>query len=191
MAGTDALAALCAQHGQPYPLPTYAIDTPSGGCHLYYAVSGSPVRNSAGRLGPHIDIRADGGYAIGDGSRIGVRTYTARDQRWPVPLSEWLAGLLEDSHRPPTASVPHGTAYAAAALHQETRLVATARSGTRNDTLNRAAFSLGHLVAAGLLPAATVATALASAAERAGLPVEEARRTIRSGMTAGARNPRA
>ena len=194
VAGTDALAALCAQHGQPCPLPTYATGTPSGGCHLYHEVPGSPVRNSAGWLGPHIDIRADGGYVIGDGSRIGGRTYTAWDQRRPVPLPDWLAGLLEDSHRPPTASaptsVPHKTAYATAALHQETRLVATARPGTRNDTLNRAAFSLGQLVAAGLLPAPTVATALASAAERAGLPAEEARRTIRSGMTAGARNPR-
>ena len=78
-----------------------------------------------------------------------------------------------------------------AALHEETRLVATARPGTRNDTLNRAAFSLGQLVAAGLLPPLAVVTALSSAAQRAGLPAEEARRTIRSGMTAGARNPRA
>ena len=36
-----------------------------------------------------------------------------------------------------------------AALREETRLVATAQPGTRNDTLNRAAFSLGQLVAAG------------------------------------------
>lgn len=77
-----------------------------------------------------------------------------------------------------------------AALREETRLVATALPGTRNDTLNRAAFSLGQLVAAGLLPSLTVSTTLASAAERAGLPADEARRTIRSGMTAGARYPR-
>jgi hypothetical protein len=77
-----------------------------------------------------------------------------------------------------------------AALREEARLVATARPGTRNDTLNRAAFSLGQLAAAGLLPPLAVATALASAAERAGLPAEEARRTIRSGMTAGSHCPR-
>jgi len=77
-----------------------------------------------------------------------------------------------------------------AALHEEAQLVATALPGTRNDTLNRAAFSLGQLVAAELLPPLAVSTALASAAERAGLPADEARRTIRSGMTAGARYPR-
>jgi hypothetical protein len=193
VSGTGVLADLCDQYGQPYPLPTYAIDTPSGGCHLYYAAPGSSVRNSAGRLGPHIDIRADGGYVIGDCSRIADRTYTAWDRRTPVPLPEWVAGLLENGCRLPTASasVPHGTAYAMAALHQETQLVAAARPGTRNDTLNRAAFSLGQLVAAGLIPALAVVTALSSAAQRGGLPAEEARRTIRSGMTAGGRNPRA
>ena len=77
-----------------------------------------------------------------------------------------------------------------AALRDETRLVAAARPGTRNDTLNRAAFSLGQLVAAGLLPPLAVVSALASAAERAGLPADEARRTIRSGLAAGARCPR-
>jgi hypothetical protein len=39
-----------------------------------------------------------------------------------------------------------------AALREETRLVATARPGTRNDTLNRAAFSLGQLVASAYCP---------------------------------------
>jgi hypothetical protein len=195
VSGTDVLADLCDQHGQPYPLPTYAVGTPSGGCHLYYTAPGSPVRNSAGRLGPHIDVRADGGYVIGGGSRIGERAYTARDERTPVPLPAWIAGLLTD--RPPTgAGLPfprdgvRGTAYAMAALRDETRLVAAARPGTRNDTLNRAAFSLGQLVAAGLLPPLAVVSTLASAAARAGLPADEARRTIHSGLAAGARRPR-
>ena len=194
--GTDALAALCGRHGQPYPLPTYFVDTPSGGCHLYYAALGGRIRNSASRLGPLIDVRASGGYVIGKNSRISKYAYTARDERTPVPLPPWIADLLQDNPQAAVGSslsVPqgaHGTAYAMAALREEARLVATARPGTRNDTLNRAAFSLGQLVAAGLLPPLAVATALASAAERAGLPVHEARRTIRSGMTAGSRCPR-
>lgn len=194
--GVDALAFLCGQHGQPYPLPTYAVDTPSGGCHLYYAAPSRRIRNSAGRLGPLIDVRASGGYVIGKDSRIGGRAYTARDERTPVLLPAWIADLLRSN--PPTTAGQraavrrgaHGSAYAMAALREETRLVATARPGTRNDTLNRAAFSLGQLVAAGLLPPLTVTTALASAAEHAGLPAGEARRTIRSGMTAGSHRPR-
>jgi hypothetical protein len=195
VSGAGVLAALCDQHGRPYPLPTYAVGTPSGGCHLYYAAPSSAVRNSAGRLGPHIDVRADGGYVIGDGSRIGGRAYTTRDDRAPVSLPPWIAGLLTD--RPPAAAslgVPRGggrgTAYAMAALRDESRMVAAARPGTRNDTLNRAAFSLGQLVAAGLLPPLAVASTLASAAERAGLPADEARHTIGSGLAAGARRPR-
>jgi hypothetical protein len=74
------------QHGQPLPLPTYTLDTPSGGCHLYYAASAGRVRNSAGQLGPLIEIRGDGGYVIGAGSQLDERAYRARDERTPVPL---------------------------------------------------------------------------------------------------------
>jgi Bifunctional DNA primase/polymerase, N-terminal len=195
--GASMLTALCEEHGQAYPLPTYAVSTPSGGCHLYYAAPDEPVRNSAGRLGGFIDVRGDGGYVIGAGSRAGARAYTARDRRPPAPLPAWIAALLNDDppglgpHGP--ALVPggaRGAAYAMAALREETRRVATARKGTRNDTLNRAAFSLGQLTAAWLLPPAPVITALEDAARRAGLPAGEARRTIASGMAAGARNPR-
>ena len=197
--GADVLTGLCEQHGQPYPLPTYAVDTPSGGTHLYYAAPDGRVRNSTRRLGPLIDVRADGGYVIGAGSRIGERAYTVWDERPPIPMPPWIADLLESKPPPAAAglSVPvpvprgaQGAAYAMAALRDEARLVATARPGTRNDTLNRAAFNLGQLAAAGLLPPLAVISALASAAERAGLPEGEVRRTVRSGMTAGARYPR-
>lgn len=198
VSGADALAALCDQCGQPYPLPTYTVDTPSGGCHLYYAAGGTGVRNSAGRLGPLIDIRADGGYVIGAGSRVGDRLYVTRNALAPMPLPAWIYNLLKSDSSPAAASRlpapgPHGalgTAYAMAALREETRRVATAQQGMRNDTLNRAAFNLGQLAAAGLLPPLAVASALAGAGERAGLPADEARRTIRSGMSAGAKKPR-
>src|SRR6202044_3649332 len=95
------------------------------------------------------------------------------------------------AQRLPVADRAQGRAYAMAALRAETERVAAARPGTRNDTLNRAAFSLGQLVAAGLLPPIPVITGLISAARHAGLPEEEAVRTVRSGMTGGARKPRA
>jgi hypothetical protein len=195
-AGADALAALCERHGQPYPLPTHAVGTPSGGCHLYYAARDGQVRNSTGRLGPLIDVRADGGYVIGAGSRTGGRGYVARDERPPAPLPSWITGLLRNEPdrsvncKNPVPDGAQGTACAMAALREETRLVATAQPGTRNDALNRAAFSLGQLVAAGILPRLAVITALAGAAERAGLPAGEAQRTIRSGLNAGLAHPR-
>jgi hypothetical protein len=206
--GVASLELLCRAHGQRYPAGTYTVDTPSGGCHLYFTAPSTPVRNSAGRLGPLIDIRADGGYVVGAGSRIGGRAYAIRGDFLPLtlPLPGWMARLLAGEAlaggdslaggstappRPlPLLDGAQARAYAMAALREETRRVAAALPGTRNDTLNRAAFSLGQLVAASLLPPLPVMTALADAAACAGLPEDEARRTIRSGMAAGTRKPR-
>ena len=208
VSGTDALERLCRALGQRYPGATYTVDTQSGGTHLYFTAPKTPVRNSAGRLGPLIDVRADGGYVVGDGSRIGGRAYTARGGVLPLalPLPAWIARLLTEEpalpgggrgvgvaggEQPlPALDRAQGRAYALAAFREQTRRVAEARVGTRNDTLNRAAFSLGRLVAAHLIPPLPVVTGLAEAAARAGLPEEEARRTIRSGMAAAARKPR-
>jgi hypothetical protein len=203
LSGADILSRLARQHGERYPGGTYVVDTPSGGCHLYFSVEGvkgdARVRNSAGAVGPHIDVRADGGYVVGAGSRIGGRAYAARGRRAPAPLPAWLARLVRDSYEPPAVPAPRlpltdraqGRSYAMAALRAETERVAAARPGTRNVTLNRAAFSLGQLVAAGLIPPIPVITSLIDAARYAGLPEEEAVRTVRSGMEAGARKPRA
>jgi hypothetical protein len=208
LSGADELARLARQHGHEYPSGTYTVDTPSGGCHLYFAADAElRVRNSAGALGPLIDVRADGGYVVGAGSRIAGQPYAARGERSPLPLPAlplpaWIADLLRDDYVPlpaepreaaplPVADRAQGRAYAMAALREETARVAAARPGTRNDTLNRAAFSLGQLVAARLLPPLPVATGLLSAAMQAGLPEDEAIRTIRSGMAGGARKPRA
>jgi hypothetical protein len=83
-----------------------------------------------------------------------------------------------------------GSRYAATALAGELDRVRSAVTGTRNNTLNRAAYSLGQLVAAGLLDDATVVRELASAAAVCGLDPVEARLTIRSGMASGQRSPR-
>jgi hypothetical protein len=200
LSGADILSSLARQYGERYPGGTYVVDTPSGGCHLYFSVAGDVrARNSAGAVGPHIDVRADGGYVVGAGSRIGGRAYSARGRRAPAPLPSWLARLVRDSYGPPAVPAQRlpitdrtqGRAYAMAALRAETERVAAARPGTRNVTLNSAAFSLGQLVAAGLIPPIPVITALIDAARYAGLPEDEAIRTVRSGMAAGARKPRA
>ena len=85
--------------------------------------------------------------------------------------------------------IAHPDRYAQAALTAESERVASAPVGTRNDTLNRAAFALGRLVGAGLLDPGDVVRELDAAARRAGLGRAEVRRTIRSGLTAGRRSP--
>jgi hypothetical protein len=113
-------------------------------------------------------------------------------------LPDWLLReLLALTSPPPPAAVPvirpaDGAglaAYAAAALRNEAGRVRSARTGTRNDTLNRAAFALGRLVGAGVLDARLAQNELFSAGTGAGLPAREAAATLASGLKAGARRP--
>jgi Bifunctional DNA primase/polymerase, N-terminal len=80
--------------------------------------------------------------------------------------------------------------YAAAALAREAELVREAEPGARNRTLNRAAYCLGQLVAAGVLERGTVEAELADAAVATGLLEKEIIVTLRSGLEAGLRKPR-
>jgi hypothetical protein len=61
--GDKSLAALEEKHG-PLPL-TLEARTGGGGRHLFFALgNGQNVRNSAGRLGPGLDTRGQGGYVV-------------------------------------------------------------------------------------------------------------------------------
>jgi hypothetical protein len=60
--GYDTIATLEAEHGE---LPaTWAVETGGGGLHLYFQHPGGYVPNSAGRYGPGLDVRGDGGYIV-------------------------------------------------------------------------------------------------------------------------------
>lgn len=80
--------------------------------------------------------------------------------------------------------------YSLAALEGEYEAVLAAPEGTRNDTLNRAAFNTGTLIGARVLDAADAAVHLYEAAIAVGLPHHEAVATIRSGLAAGVARPR-
>jgi len=196
--GADSLVGLCNRYGQPYPDNTFTVSTPSGGTHLYFEAPRQLVRNSIGRLGPLIDTRAVGGYVLAPVSRIGKNAYEVTGPVHPTPLPAWITDLLSDqavlsaaARLLPVPGTRQASRYALTALREEAVRVSAARPGTRNDTLNRAAFNLGQLVAADLLPKVTAITALTNAAETCGLPPGEARRTISSGMASGVQHPRA
>jgi hypothetical protein len=173
------------------------VVTTGAGWHLWFAHQGSPVSNSVGRLGAGIDVRGDGGYVIVPPSLH----HSGRRYRWRRPPREQLPVLpdwLEAACRPPTAQHLEPTplrvgpdAWVRAALRGEIVHVRNAVEGTRNVTLNRAAFRLGQLTATGILDKTTVTDALLAAALSVGLDNHEASVTIRSGMTAGLAHPRA
>jgi hypothetical protein len=168
------------------------VRTGGGGWHLWFQTTGYGNRV---RLIPGVDWRGSGGYVVAPPSRHA----SGGDYRWlikpnkelpraPRSLRSLLAGPVA-AVRPADRIVRldrivQPDRYAAAALEAETERVARAPVGTRNDTLNRAAFALGRLVSAGLLDAWIVRTELERAARYAGLGSAESRRTIRSGMTA-------
>jgi hypothetical protein len=62
--GGETLTSLIAEHG--IDVDTLACHTGSGGMHLYFRLpTDTQLRNSAGALGPGLDVRAVGGYVIG------------------------------------------------------------------------------------------------------------------------------
>lgn len=109
----------------------------------------------------------------------------------------WTDGLSpEETERPrqsPKRVKRDGTRerrYALAALEGEANTVRSAGKGTRNATLNKAAFNLGGYIAAELLTDAEVFDALFDAARDAGLGESEIKATIASGFSAGKKEPR-
>ena len=93
---------------------------------------------------------------------------------------------------PPPITVANGTysRYAFSALASEADQVRYAAPGTRNDTLNRAAFSMGQLVGGGELRESDVERALTAAGITAGLDQREIAATISSGISKGILSPR-
>jgi hypothetical protein len=172
------------------------VQTPSGGWHLYFKATSAGIRNSSGKLGPLIDIRAAGGYVVGAGSVVNGRAYELVSDCDLKPLPEWISRLLvtRPKAEPQTLAarlsqlskpgVRSADRYVTAALNGELDAVRTAPQGQRNDQLNRSAFAVSRFVAAGQLDGTHAAAALLDAALHVGLTEFESVRTIRSGFTA-------
>lgn len=198
-----ALVALAEDHDETVP-DTFKVSTPRGGEHRYFRLPDDVEvpPSSAGRLAPHVDVRSRGGYVVGPGSVLETGEYTVVRDLDPVDAPVWLIEAcrrpVEAPPRPavgpPTGLGPSGgtdhRGYATAALQGECDAVVHAVNGTRNHTLNRAAFRLGQLVAGGVLDEHEVTTALIDAAVRSGLGGREVGLTIGSGLAAGAQTPR-
>ena len=177
--------------------PTATVRTGGGGVHLYF-VRDAEVHNSASSLPgvpfpiAGIDLRGVGGYVVAPPSRHrSGRRYAWLGGDAPAPAPLWLHPAPAPRSRPRPSLEPNGcTRYGLAALRDEADRVRRASVGCRNNELNRAAFSLGQLVAAEHLDEAMVWGTLREAALAAGLSELEAERTLASGLNAGLRTPR-
>jgi len=182
--GDDTLASLIATYGALPPGPTTA--TGGGGRHLWFAHPRRRVANDAGRLGPGLDVRGDGGYVLVPPSRHrGGGTYL-----WlpypatPPPLPPWLDHLLarpRAARAMPTDAA--GIARGASSIEEELARLRAAREGSRNTSLNLAAFNLGRRCRSPA-DAHGLEDLLRAEAARLGLSEVEASKTIASGFAA-------
>jgi hypothetical protein len=192
--GQESLKDLCDKHGDLSA--TKCAQTQNGGLHYYFKVPhGVEVRNSAGKIGINIDVRADGGYVISPPSMNGAYHWLNDCEIAEPP--NWLIELVRKKVDAPRldsflASQPvlKSSQYGESALESEIAEVKRAPEGARNDTLNRAAFAVGQLVAGGELDESEALSQLKNAAEYIGLPTREIESTIQSGINSGKREPR-
>jgi Bifunctional DNA primase/polymerase, N-terminal len=206
--GHDVFADLCHQVGQPMPLDTYTVATPSGGTHLYYQHpdTGAQLRNTTGgtpgSLGWKVDTRGHGGLVVAAGTTLAATTYRVVHDVDPAPLPSWLAQRLTPRPLPSQHPVRIHLAtdrrghYLHAAITRQLAHIAAAPkpsgkgSGGRNTALYRSAVALGQLVAGGELNEDDVRHLLTRAGLDTGLRPREVARTIASGLKDGARRPR-
>lgn len=200
--GADVLAVLCERHGQSFPTDTYTVRTWSGGTHLYFAAPGSEtLRNTAGDsargLGWKVDTRAVGGLVVGAGSTFDGRPYMVAHGAPVAPLPGWLAELLRPAPLPPQKPVTvalagrgRRTSFLRSAVNGELERITRSGPNQHNNALYIASVALGQLVAGGELSEANVTGWLLTAALQVGQGEREARRTVASGLRAGARRPR-
>ncbi|MBF6162169.1 bifunctional DNA primase/polymerase [Nocardia cyriacigeorgica] len=207
-------AALAAQDIRVYA----EVVTPGGGRHFY--VAGHPALRSrtfgdssewAGlEVKSHgLNVftvgtsRHDGGYG-GRGYAVESENLDALadggDSDSAEALVEWLECIdpTDDGDHAPDSDPYDGheltsgeRRYLEVTVAGECAAVNGAAEGGRNERLNIAAFKLGRRVSGAGLDEATAFTALLDAALASGLPRSEAQATIRSGLRAGKKHPRA
>jgi hypothetical protein len=172
--------------------------TPRGGCHLLFRWPGHFVKTIAGKLGPGLDVRGDGGSCIMSPGpmrffdpHLGLDTPLAAMPRWMV--------IPEPEPKPapkPTRDI-RLSRYGEAALDGAVKAIIAAPAGQQHETLNRESFAIGGLVAAGALPAGLALESLGWAArqmpsyDRRRWRIPELDKQVRNSFCDGQLHPRA
>ncbi len=192
--GIAGLAALAEVHGPLPPRPQ--LRSGGGGLALFFRHDGERIIGDSGKPAPGIDPRRGRQSQTLPPSR---HHRTRAPYRWlvapweisPPAAPAWLLRLVEPPPVParpsPRPLVERGRPYAVAALRRAVEQVAAAPAGTRNSTLNTAAWSVSRFISSGQLQPSEIAEALAHAGRVAGLDRMEVQRTLASALASGAR----
>lgn len=161
--------------------------TPRGGEHRYFTAP-TPIGCGAGRIGPGVDHRGDGGYVVIPPSVNAYGPYTWQRsilEADPPPLP---AALWDRLSQPPAQPTTDGGQWQPiVTLESAVDRLARAEQGERNQTLNLTAFLCGRLCAMGRVDEADALALLQDTACGIGLGVKETMRTLRSGFYDGLR----
>lgn len=156
--------------------------TQSNGQHFLFRHH-EGIRCSVNKIASGVDVRGDGGYFIWwPGTGLAVLNAETLAE-WP----EWLVKELLPKPRAPMPSplMPrHNSKYLQVAIRRAIDAVAKAPEGTRNDQLNKEAYSLGRFILSGHMTAQQVATVFCHAALYVGLSRNEIIGTVTSALRA-------
>ncbi|WP_331453029.1 bifunctional DNA primase/polymerase [Streptomyces sp. SS162] len=183
--GVQSLRALAEQHGFTIPT-TVVVSTPSGGLHLWFTgPADATVPNSAGKLGPGIDVRGYGGYLVGPGSWTPKGVYRLAHI---APVAQVPPALLETmtptaAPRPVPAPRRMPTRQRSAVLTGLIKFVLQAPDGELNNRLYWAACRAFETN----VDLDAVTRALVDAAVSMGHPERAAQRTVNSARNAPVR----
>jgi hypothetical protein len=141
--------------------------TTSGGLHVYFDAGDRELRNSAGLIGPGLDIRGDGGYVIVPSPSSGYAWDPIYGVDTPLaPAPDWLWPPKPSRPIPtePIRPVVGLDRYGEAAIEAACNAIARAGPGQQERTLNCECFSIGTLASAGAVPSDISLRALLQAA---------------------------
>ena len=179
------------------------VHTASGGLHIYFAAPVRELRNSAGLIGPGLDVRGEGGYVILPSPGSGYDWDPIYGPDTPLATApEWLWPVR------PSRPAYHGTVpipqcdgaltrYGEAAIEAACNAIFRAPTGEQERTLNAECFSIGTLAGAGAVPEGIALRALLKAANampdydpRLPWRAEEVDYKVRRAFNAGLAQPR-
>ena len=120
--------------------------TPSGGAHFYHFSGLRKFKSTAGKIGPGIDVRCNGGYVIASGSIGTAGTYRWLDNVEPKrnqmgALTPALFELLEKTDRVKATGLRRGGVASS--------ILEPVSEGSRNETMTR---RCGYLFSKGYRP---------------------------------------
>jgi hypothetical protein len=139
-----------------------------GGLHVYFRCPNEHCGNSAGRIGPGLDVRANGGYVIvpSPGSGYSWDSVWNFDTCTPIEAPAWLWPAPPSRPRlaAPLRPVAGLSPYGKAAILAAGNAIVGAGPGKQEATLNAECFSIGTRAGAGFVPKTIALKALLAAA---------------------------